>query len=281
MIRWPKKSARAISILFQSIQSIDIFVEDQGDEIFYTLLFKKLATEGIVISRVIALGGAVEVRKAAEAYQDQRVAMFMIDGDLPWVRGDADPDIPRLHRLNCYCIENLLVVQRMVVEVCAEELMCDLEQAEAHLKMDLWCSSMELLLPLFSRFSLLNRLNPAVPTVGDGYSKLVVADSDHKLPKLCAKKIENKISFIQEKIEEILGVEMASYMLSEIELRTSMLGNSLHIVSGKDFLLPMLFFHVKCVTNTRMTFEQFRYRLGSKSTALDLIELRRALSRAA
>lgn len=281
MIRWPIKSAKAISRLFRSVQNIDIFVEDQGDEAFYTMLFKKFSSDKLIINRVVALGGCEEVKSAAEAYRDERAAVFIIDGDLQWLRGDPAPVISRLYRLNCYCIENILIVRRAVIELCAEELRCSPEEAEGIINLERWESSMESLVPLFARFAVINNVEPEIPTVGEGLSKIIVADESCGIPTLCSKKIEIKINFFQEKIEQFIGREDGVSRVFGMEKRITELDNALHAISGKDYLLPMLLFHVKLMTKTRAPLETFRYRLASKCSAAELVELRRALDQAA
>lgn len=281
MIRWPIRSARAISKLFSPIQDIDIFVEDQGDEQFYTMLFKRAAPEGVTISRVVALGGCASVKSAARDYNGLRPALFLIDGDFPWVRGEDPPSISRLYRLECYCVENLLLNQRLVCAVSAEELMCDPADAERALRYAQWRKGAEVLIPLFARLAVLNQIAPEMVTTGAGYSKLVIADGEHNLPRLCERKVAEKIAEVDALIIDRVGRDKAVDLVSEIEGRISSLPEKLLVVSGKDFLLPLLYFFVKNATGTRITMAQFRYRLASSSAYDDIPELRRALAVAA
>lgn len=276
MIRWPIKSARAISKLFKSTQNLDIFIEDQGDEQFYTLLFRSAAPEGVVVTRVVALGGCEPVKNAALTYMDERPALFLIDGDLQWVRGEAAPVISRLYRLNCYCIENILLCERLVATVAAEELMCSDDEALENLKFFEWRESMRPLVSLFARFAVLNKVAPEIATISNGFSQLVTADPVHKLPVLCEEKVKTRMAAIDEIIHQRVGASGFKDIAS-VERRIDEFDGGLLAVSGKDFLLPLLFFYLKLISGTRISVEQFRFRLASNSLPGDLPELRRAL----
>jgi Protein of unknown function (DUF4435) len=108
MLKWPSRARIAIRKLFQPLQDIDVYVEDENDEVFYRALLKRVGANEIRVARVFGLGGRSAVIEAARAYQDpQRRALFLIDGDLDWVRGVALQGPAHLHRHEAYCVENL------------------------------------------------------------------------------------------------------------------------------------------------------------------------------
>ena len=110
MLKWPERAKAAIRKLFEPLQDLDVYVEDANDEGFYRCLLNH-ATDGKVrVARVFALGGRNAVLSAAAAHdQRTRRAVFIVDGDLPWVKGESIPEVDGLHRHEAYCIENLLI----------------------------------------------------------------------------------------------------------------------------------------------------------------------------
>lgn len=102
MIKWPERAIGAIRNLFEPLQDIDVYVEDTNDEAFYRALLNA-ATNEITVKRVFALNGRKNVIDAATAYdQKTRPALFIIDGDLPWVKGEPSPKIVGLHCHDAY-----------------------------------------------------------------------------------------------------------------------------------------------------------------------------------
>jgi hypothetical protein len=95
MIKWPAKAGVAIRKLFEPLQEIDVYVEDQNDEVFYKSLINAACGEIVQVSRVFGLGGRKAVLDAAAAYNpSDRKALFIVDGDLEWVRGVFAPNKP-------------------------------------------------------------------------------------------------------------------------------------------------------------------------------------------
>ena len=109
VFRWPKRARAAIRKLFEPLQPIDVYVEDTNDEVFYRALLNRVLDGRVHIARVFGLGGRQAVVEAAANHDHfERRALFIVDGDLEWVRGLPAPKIPYLHRHEAYCIENLL-----------------------------------------------------------------------------------------------------------------------------------------------------------------------------
>lgn len=280
MIRWPLKSAGAIARLFRPIQNLDIYVEDQNDEAFYLVLFKAVAPPGTVIQRIVGLGGRDAVLAKASAYVDSQRALFLVDGDFPWVRGEDEPPIRRLHRLNCYCIENLLFNHHAAIEICAEEARCLSQRAEELLQYEDWVNTMKSLVPLFIRLAILNVADPSIKSVSAVFTRIVITD-ENKLPLVCALKLQ---AYMEEVEEILLGhFSQQDYddALGGLGARISQLHDSLGVVSGKNVLLPLFYFHLKRICNASTTIPVLRHRLATKLQVNDLRELSNALTAAA
>jgi len=276
MLRWPVTSGRAIARLFRSVQNLDIFVEDQGDEAFYLVLFRTAAPSGISISRVVGLGGREAVLEAARTHQAPRPALFLIDGDFPWVRGDEMEKLGGLFQLESYCIENLLLSASLVHQILAEEAICEEEGASDLFDFPAWLARVAVLVPLAVRLAVLNRVVPSRATIGKVFGTVVVA-GDRGLPSLDAGKVSAAIEAAENEIFTAVGVDEGRRMIEEVAERVARLRDPLRAVSGKSLLLPLLHFEIKRISDSKVTRDVFRYRLAKKCKAEDLSDIRDAL----
>jgi hypothetical protein len=168
MIKWPKRATGAIRRLFEPLQDIDVYVEDTNDEPFYRDLLKAATNDEIKIARVFALNSRSNVINAAINYnQPTRPALFIIDGDLSWVKGESAPEIIGLHCHNAYCVENLLLCEKALSFILHQEAVITEEDATVLLAYDSWIESIQIpLLELFSAFATAHDLaDPKVRTV--------------------------------------------------------------------------------------------------------------------
>lgn len=98
MIKWPERAKAAIRKLFEPLQDVDVYIEDTNDEVFYRTLLNNVTNGQIKIARVFSLGGKTPVVNKARGHDHSaRRALFIIDGDLDWVRGDSPQNIRGLH----------------------------------------------------------------------------------------------------------------------------------------------------------------------------------------
>lgn len=279
MIRWPLRAAGALSRLFRPLQDIDIFIEDQGDEIFYSELFGKVVGKDYRIERVIALGGAANVVERARTYNGTRRALFLIDGDLAWLRGDPVAGIPRLHRLPMYCIENALLREQFIVEIACEEWMCSSVDAANKLQFDTWKDSMLILVKLFVRFAVLNRLDDRRRTVSGSFGGLLTGAG--RRASLCEVKTAAAIEAVEADIRSMLSESDAAAAIARVARRVEEFDNKLDAISGKSYLLPLLLYRLKGESPSNMSKNNLRFRLARKMSYTDLPALRDALQSAA
>lgn len=167
MLKWPERAKTAIRKLFEPLQPIDVYVEDTNDEAFYKRLLNRVANDKVHVARVFALGGKQAVIEAAANHDhSQRRALFIIDGDLEWVRGLPPPRIFGLHRHDAYCIENLLLCEKALVQILSEEAILTEDDAKRALDLGRWIDSIKRpLLELFSAFATVHEFAPEIPTV--------------------------------------------------------------------------------------------------------------------
>ena len=168
--QFPERALQSKAVLYRPLQDIDVFVEDESGEVFYTELLNRLVGDTIKIETVIPLRGRENVVQKAESYSGSRLALFLIDGDLPWVAGLPLPSYPHLYIHPCYCIENYLFCEKAMIEIIVENR-GDLTTDTARELLDWDSLSKQLLghlVPLFVEFAVAFRLCPEIETVSRG-----------------------------------------------------------------------------------------------------------------
>jgi len=54
MIKWPERAKVSLRRLFEPLQDIDVYVEDENDEAFYKALLNKVAGDKFKIARSLS-----------------------------------------------------------------------------------------------------------------------------------------------------------------------------------------------------------------------------------
>jgi hypothetical protein len=280
-MRWPTKALGAVRKLFEPLQDIDVYVEDQGDEVFYTELIKRLVAGRIRVVRVFSKGCRESVVDAAKTHvRGDRAALFLIDGDLEWVKGLPPPaDLPHLHRLDAYCIENFILCASAIVSILKEELVIDAADAAAQLNFDSWLDDIRPpLTELFAAFSVCNSIDPTHPTVSTGVARLCTKNGQGLF--LDAGKVQAQIAYVMSVAENKAGKDAAANLYAGLLGKINSLPDPLHAVSGKDFLFPLMVYLLNsngCNVNRRA----LRFKLALRCELEKLKGLENSLLRMA
>lgn len=282
MIQWPQRAKAAIKKLFEPIQDIDVYVEDTNDEVFYRTLLNKVSDGKVCIARVFALGGRSAVIEAATQHDfSQRRALFLIDGDLNWVRGSPPPNVVGLHQHNAYCVENLLLCKKALAFVLSQDAVLSEEEAEKTLNFDTWVSSIQSpLITLFAAYGTAHEVAPALPTVSKGVGVLCTSCRKTKHTSLDSIKANQESEIILSATEKIGGKDLVTHTYSRILHRLQSLPFPLHGVSGKDFLLPLADFLLQS-HGCRIKRRSLRVRLATAGDMNRFSSLHEALLNAA
>lgn len=264
MLKWPGKAREAIRKLFEPLQDIDVFVEDANDEAFYRALLTHATGGSVRIARVFELGGKAAVVNAAQVHDHaKRPALFIIDGDLDWVRGVEAPNILGLHRHQAYCVENLLLCESAISTILSQELAKSEQETIQLLGYAEWRASiLQPLLELFAAFVTANVHAPALPTVSQGVGRLCT--------QVAKSRTELDVSRVAQARDALL-LEVASAHGDDAAVKETYrqaleriqgLPDPLLAVSGKDFLFPLLHFRMARLGAAVRT-KSLRYRLAS------------------
>ena len=262
MIKWPDRAAAAIRKLFEPLQDIDVYVEDIHDEPFYRCLLNHSTGGKVKVARVFGLGGRIAVLNAAVAHdQSVRRAVFIIDGDLPWIRGEPIPSVIGLHQHDAYCVENLLLCESAISLVLSQELAVTEKDATTKLGYSNWYESVrDPLTELFAAFATVSHFDPTIPTVSQGVGVMCVKKGAHTAID-AAKVLRAKQDAISA-AERKHDVKTVTTLYQTLLARIQALPFPLQAVSGKDFLLPLLDFHLQSL-GCRIKRKSLRVRLAS------------------
>lgn len=270
--QWPKRGLPAIPMLFRALQPVDVYVEDtgRGDLPFYLELLNSAVKGELTITRVFPLGGRKNVVDAAET-QDQksRPALFIIDGDLPWVRGEPIPQIAGLHCHNAYCVENIVLCKDALAQLVAQDLVIERTKAVELLAYDELINYIQLpLIKLFSAYATVTKLLATPPkTVSKGVATFTPYDQKRNQHRLDQGLVEHERDQLLCKAKAMLSAAGAinskqiDQTYQEILARVEGLPNPSLAISGKDFLFPLILEHLKSIGIKQLKRDSLRMRL--------------------
>lgn len=252
----------SVGLLYRRLQDIEIYVEDEDSEIFYMQLFSRLLDGTAKIKKIIPLNGRKNVIDGARRHKDDSPKVYIIDGDLYWSSNLFQNDINRLYVHNFYCIENALFCINAAAKIIQESLgNVTFEHARELLKWNDWLDDITPhLVKLFIIFSVAFKLKPSIKTTARGFNSIITSKKN-KIPYLDPIKIDSQYEQVfnclkGEFSEEVINNEIESVMkFAEI--------HGINIVSGKDFLIPLLCFKIKEVCGVSLTVNSRNFRLAS------------------
>lgn len=241
MISLSDESKRLVSTFFAYRNDIDVYTEDEDkDKEFYRVLFKKLLQSGTVINDVTPLGPKSEVIKRCMLEpKNDRKKIFIVDGDVGCIHGENIPELDNLYVLDGYCIENFLFEKTSICSFiyyeCATK---SLDKIEEDLDFDTWLIAYAKdLINLFVHFSLVDYFG----------GRFTIFNSNKFHDKIAGKLVfsktlvEHEIESLRLEILKLATEEQYETKLTEINSKWDpTVDNFLKIVSGKDYLIPIL-----------------------------------------
>ncbi|MGE0918602.1 DUF4435 domain-containing protein [Trichlorobacter lovleyi] len=277
----PQRSLTSQGVLYRPLQEIEVFVEDEGSEVFYEELIYRLLDKKHRIVKVFPLRGRLNVISECQNYCDKHPALFIIDGDLSWVAGEPQPNIDRLFVNQCYCIENYLICENAAVEIAFENCGKDSrEDIKGKLKWSDTRKAIESpLVELFCEFAIAHKLVPTLKTTSYGFDSVCTQHKKRALPQFDSKKSALLADTIRKAVIAESGATTYQTLRDHVYARISAIQDPLDVVSGKDFLIPLLMFCIKQVVNSNLTRDSFVLRLAKHCSLEKLRGLNSALVR--
>jgi len=281
MIKWPTRAKAAIRSLFLPLQDIEVYVEDENDEVFYRALLKRVVEPDIKVARVLSLGNRDAVIAAANQYDyTNKPALFIIDGDLEWVREIPKAAAKGLHRHNAYCVENLLICSQAMTTILAQDAVLSEDAAAESLKFNDWLKSFdEPLIELFAAYATAQEFCPELKTVSTGVGVMCTQSKKGKVSSLATAKVNQHVTSTLAAVEKIVGKHNALAHFEKTKKRIKSLPFPVDAISGKDFIFPLLGFHLKSLGSS-VNRRSLKVRLAAMCADDRLKDLRVAVHQA-
>ncbi|TSA25935.1 MAG: DUF4435 domain-containing protein [Bacteroidetes bacterium] len=202
----------------------------------HDFLFSRLLENKIVINDITPLGSRKNVIDRCENEPENgRKKIFIIDGDITIIHGTNIPALKNLFVLDAYCIENFVFDYESIINFiylhCATK---PKEELEKDLQFENWLSSYaNKLVDLFIHFGIIDFFG--------GKYTLYNAHKFHLKDTFIEELVNEDIKNIKIEILKITSKE--NYDLKYEELKkcwTNCINSLMTIVSGKDYLIPIL-----------------------------------------
>jgi len=266
MISYTKKALIGFAYLFRPYNDIDIYVEDNTCRNMYEIFINRMLDGQAKVEKIFQLGGRPAVIDACKRNQGKtnRPQLYIIDGDFNVILGKKAPELRNLYQLKVYCSENLIFTERAVLEVAVESLT---NSPRDRIKITIQFSQflnniVQKLSPLLVIYVAVHILDAGVETTGFNVTQLL----EHKrgLAKVSKKKTEQRINFIKnELLKEHSQEEVKSVIKQAKELIPSSDMDIARLISGKTYLLPLLYHHLRNKkTGFKGTLDQLKVRLA-------------------
>lgn len=270
-----------ISLFFKSKNDIDIFIEDTNDEEFYKALFNRLVGNS-KITKIFSCRCKTELVKACENDQvdRNRKRIYIADGDLDLIFSNNRKDLKYFYSLEKYCIENYLIDEDAIIEVLHDIVILDKELIKKQLGFNNWLKNISHpLIELFLHYSLTHQFKTGTKTVANGagtYCKQV-----KNITVLNILRVEEEIEKSRSEIISLKGQEIYDELIYERRQNwPSNITTLSTIVSGKDFLLPLLSFRFKKIKGKEtynLKYEALRMRMAKTCNISAFDDLKRKI----
>lgn len=266
MTSYSPRAARALGFLKRQYNDIEVYVEDSSGHNMWLKVLKRILPLGVLITSVNVLNGRNSVVEACRLDQarDGRRRLYIIDADFDHVLGRAKSRLRHLYRLAAYCIENVLLHPRSVVELGTEgHLQCSYDEAIENLDLDALIFSHDLLLrKLFVVYAAAEDVESNVPTVSFSVHRLMTRGADGR-ERLDPEKVWLRIREVQKAAILVVGARRfaASRRAAWQRAKTLPLNK---VVSGKDYLFPIIAKRLKFGCGLSGSDEQLKIQLAKE-----------------
>ena len=263
MLKYSLKTRRLYSRFFRYRNNIDIYTEDEEkDKEFYKLLFSRLLDgTGMKINDITPLGCKQNViDRCKEEPKTERKKIFIVDGDIDLILNSNEDRIENLFVLNAYCIENFLIDEKSATELLYMNIgTSSKENIKKTLNFKKWLEyNSEALIDLFLHFSIKKEIgqtfllyNANRFTKTNKKETILDIDAIGRYTDTIKNEVLQEIT--KEKYNKILEERKKKWAISNETLLT--------IVSGKDYLLPLLQFRVQKFKTLKGLFSQEAIKL--------------------
>ena len=264
MLRYPAKARRALAFLFRRFNDIDIYVEDTVSRNMYEVLLQRILEGRAKVNRIFQVGNKTQVIDACTADQnDPRPRLYLIDGDLDLILGNPAPALNRLYSLQVYSAENLLWSEAATNEIAFECLTNESRSAvgQAINFQAFQASVLALLRPLFATYAATYKLDSTLQTVSYHVMRLTVQVDN--APVLDDQKVLQRIAALETELsKKVPAATVIAETTSALQVLNGPDQQSARYISGKTYLLPLVYHHLRRHAGYAGSFEQLKVRLA-------------------
>jgi len=264
----------AESYLYDDFNDVDFFIEDKDEntkKIILKLLQRAFSDE-IKITQVFPLGGRDKVIEQYEQRDTSRKQVYIIDGDL-YLLFENEQTRNGLVVLNKYCIENYLfdeqAIHELLYDECCKESdynsMCRLFGFQTW-----WESQIKYLYRMFIEYAIEKKNHIGLTTVKYNVHRLLDTNDDKVNKYYVTERIKNLRAEIKNNITREQYNTSRVEIISNINYRHT---DKANYISGKDYILPILFKKIKQYSNSNLADINFKYRLAKTCDILEIKEL--------
>lgn len=275
------EEAQRLTSTFRAYRNdIDIYTEDNDkDKEFYKVLFKRLLKSEIVINDVTPLGCKDSVlKRCAEEPDNKRKKIFIVDGDITFIHGENLPTLKNLYVLEGYCIENFLIDKETIIHFlymnCGTK---SIEEIEGELNYNNWLSAYSVaFIDLFIHFALINYFGGKFTLFNA--NKYHLKEGEEMLFK--TEIVNADIAKLKEEILELVDIDEYNSKYAYLTKKwTLCIENLTTIVSGKDYLIPLLLLKTKQFKKSKAlpTLEEIKFSLVHSSNLSRLSNLKQVI----
>lgn len=261
MLELSDEPKRLVSTFLAYRNDVDIYTEDElKDKEFYKVIFNRLLGNEIKINDITPLGSKKNVLTRCETEpENDRKKIFIIDGDVTIIHGKNVPSLKHLFVLEAYCIENFLVDKESVLNFiyfnCATK---PKEEIEQELNFEDWLSNYSnKLIELFVHFGIVDFFG--------GKFTLFNANKFHPKENYSEELVEQDIEKLKTDILLLTTKENYEFKYEELKNKwTKCIDSLMTIVSGKDYLIPILLFKTQHYKKSKAlpTLEEAKFLLA-------------------
>tara|TARA_R110001583_G_scaffold71050_5_gene200534 strand:- start:42210 stop:43064 length:855 start_codon:yes stop_codon:yes gene_type:complete len=265
MLERSEKAMFSRAKFFQHVNDIDIYVEDTkvGFKKIFNNIFSRVFSGMYRVNQVFPIGSRAEViKKWRNCQEKERPYLFVVDGDF-YILGKDDEikgDEVGIFRLERYSIENYFFCNK-AIEVFLDEESPDLnaDVLMRNFDMEGWLKQNVLLIEkIVSIYFLASQVIPEVPTVSFKVNNLL-ADRFGNLDEI---KVEARFSDLKRKILDVIDEEKFNDMYEAVRCHLGETGCAHHFLSGKTYILPMLFVRMRSFVKTNSRNDNIQIRMA-------------------
>jgi len=268
VLSYSYRSAKAQAQLKKIYNDIDIFVEDTGNRSMWLHILKALLPPNTRLASIVTLGGRDAVTKACRLDQTStgRPKLYIIDGDFDFLLGKKKERLKYFYRIRASNIENLLLTEEAFLSIALEyqpkkteeslKALIDFPNRYSYLD-----NSFRL---LFVAYGVAYTLQPSLQTTGHPVTKLI--KNTRTGPIVEKLKLRNRAVNLYLTLAKNVGIQTVRQIRNSIIARSNILPLA-QVVSGKDYLLPLLLLQFKAMCGYGGSNENFKVALARSFVA--------------